>query len=116
MSVFSQRVAALMDGPPPRTPQRVVEGMALRGKRILVNADDGQWHGDIRAVDDPYWMDDSGVRPYRWLPGGRVPEGADENKARLFVSACTEPDWYEWGKTKRRPKIVEYPATLVWVE
>jgi hypothetical protein len=90
--------------------------MALRGKRILVNADDGQWHGDIRAADDPYWMDDEVLPPIRWQPGHPVPKGADPERAHLMVAAVTERDWYEWAKTTRRPKVVEYLAYLVWVE
>lgn len=90
--------------------------MSLRGRRVLVNGDDGQWHGDLRAVDDPYWMDTEVLPPARWQPGKPVPEGADPTRAALHVAVCTEPDWYEWPKTKRRPKIAEYAAILVWVE
>lgn len=112
----ARSVAALLDGPPPLTPERVTEQTCLWGRRIIVSGNDGEWHRDIRACSDPYWMDSETLPPLRWQAHHPVPEGADVNRADLYVSACTEKDWYEWRRTKRRPKVVEYPATVVWVE
>lgn len=105
--------SVLIDGPPARVPERVREDSVLRGRRVVVNGD-GEWFYDIRAVEDPYWYDED--TRLRWPVGGRVPAGADADRARLFVSACRERDWYEWARTKRRPEIREYPAYLVWAE
>lgn len=111
-----------MDGPQPRVPERVTAGTVLRGKRVIVPwfresdaapESSEEWRYDVRAVDEPYYYDqDAHVR---WFPGQPVPEGADPN-APLYVGICTEHDWYEWGRTKRRPEVFEYEAYMVFVE
>ncbi len=107
----------LMDGPPSRDPKRVTEGTVLRGKRVLVGDDDGEWVGDLRAVDDPYWLDHvPGSPAYRWKVTSDPPDGARATDAVLTVSVSTEADWYDWARTRRRPEIREYPAYRVWVE
>lgn len=124
MTTSADRMAVLMDGPPPRVPERVTEDSQTVGRRVLVNTSfvdetredwHEQWARDLRAVDNPYWYDEQTHK--RWLPGPlNVPDDADPDRARLFVSVCTERDWYDWARTKRRPEVREYPAYLVWVE
>lgn len=107
-----------MDGPPARDPERVSEGMALRGRRVLVNDATGEWVGDLRAADDAYWADTVTDAPlvYRWPVGGDPPDDAAVEHRVLTVAVCTEKDWYEWGRTSRRPQVTEFPAYLVWAE
>lgn len=114
----TQRLLGLMDGPPSRAPARVTESTALRGKRVLVADSDGTWVSDIRAVDDPYWLDPDADSPAysRWQVNHDPPAGASQDRAVLHVAVCTEPDWYEWAHTRRRPEVREYAAYLVWVE
>lgn len=114
MAETVDRTIVLMDGPPARVPERVAAGMPLRGRRLIVNAPDGRWVHDVRAVDDAYLLDPD--THLAWLPGTGVPNGADESRAVLTVAACTEQGWYDWARTKRRPEVVEYPAYLVWAE
>lgn len=111
---MSDRVSALVEGPAALVPERIVPGMALRGRRVVINSGDGDWVRDARAADDPYMYDEA--VNLRWLPGSPVPADADVDRARLYVAAVREADWYEWARTKRRPQVVEYPAYLVWAE
>lgn len=110
------RTSVLMDGPPARTPERVVAGLALRGHRVILADLAGNLRYDLRAAEDPYWLDPDVIGPNRWPNGAEPPEGCDSDRAVLTVSLCTEADWYEWGRTKIRPQIVERPAYLVWSE
>lgn len=114
MTTRPDRATALMDGPPARAPERITETTVLAGRRVTVNAEDGTWVRDLRAIDNAYWYDETTYK--RWLPGAPVPADGDPTRARLFVSVCTERDWYEWSRTKRRPEVREYPAYLVWAE
>lgn len=115
----TQRTTALMDGPAPLRFERVVEGMPLRGVRVrILDETTGKWYRDLRAVDDPYWMDRETLDAYlkRWPGGADPPKGAAVYRAELTVSVVTEPDWWEWARTKRRPKVEEYPAYRVRAE
>lgn len=108
------RVQTVMDGPPPRVPERVTAGTVLRGKRVVVpRPESDEWRYDVRAADDPYYYD--AATHQRWYPGTPVPEGADP-QAPLYVAICTEHDWYEWARTKRRPQVREYKAYVVFAE
>lgn len=111
--------SVLMDGPPARHPQMVTEGTRLHGRRVVVyDSTVCDWLGDLRACDDPYWRDVDADYPVlqRWPVGGQVPAGARPERAELTVSLVTEPDWYEWRRTHRRPEVREIPAYLVRVE
>ena len=115
----TQRATALMDGPAPLRFERVVEGMALRGRRVRIyDSATNTWFRDLRAVDDPYWMDPETLDAYlkRWPGGAAPPKDAAVYRAELTVAVVTEPDWWEWAKTKRRPKVVEYAAYRVRAE
>jgi hypothetical protein len=84
----------LVVGPPPaRQPQPVVAGMALYGKRVVLNVPDG-YVPDQRAIADPTI-------------------GAD---GRLYVPVCSEQDWYAWMLNGTAPRVQQFPAYLVWVE
>lgn len=114
MSTTPDRTTVLMDGPPPRVPTRVTEDAPTRGARVVLVTTTGEIHRDMRAVDVPYMYDEE--THLRWLPGRPVPEGADPHRARLHVAVCAEADWYHWAHTRRRPRITEVPAYLVWIE
>lgn len=113
------RLSSLMDGPPTRAPERVREDTVLRGRRVQVLDDTRGWVGDLRAADNPYWYDGEHWEDpahARWPATSDPPDGADRDRAVLTVAVCTERDWYEWARTRRRPEIREYPAYAVWVE
>lgn len=82
-----------LDAPAPRAPERVLDGVETKGRRVVLLRPEG-YLSDMRAVSNPEM-------------------GAD---ARLYVRVCSEGEWYRWGITGERPTIQEYPAYLVFVE
>lgn len=90
--------APFWGAPPPRTPTRVTEGMAVNGKRVIVSNEDGWWY-DNRAAG-PTFRDHRGI---------------------LKVWVIPEADWYQW-MDKPEGTIFPYdlaqawPADLVYVE
>lgn len=114
MTTATARFQALMEGPPPRAPERITPETALRGRRVVVNLDSGEWSATLRAAEDPFWYDETALR--RWPVGQEAPDDADAARARLFVELVTEADWYAWQASKRRPRTNIYPAYLVWAE
>lgn len=105
---------AVTNGPPKRAPERVNEDSVTKGLRVAAFSEERGWTYDLRAVDNPYWYDEE--THLRWLPGSTPPAGADSSRARLFVAVAGEQDYYGWSHTKRRPRIHELPAYLVWLE
>lgn len=85
----------LVTAPPPtRPPRRVVEGMALRWKRVILH-EPTQWVYDVRAAGNPHRDDDG----------------------ELCVPVMTEQDYYRYRFVEGFvPEVVTYPANLVWVE
>lgn len=82
-----------LDAPAPRAPERVLEGVETRGKRVILLRPEG-YMSDMRAVSNPEMGED----------------------ARLYVRICSESQWFRWAITGERPLIQDYPAYLVFVE
>lgn len=79
--------------PPARTPRLVADEPALRGKRVILSRPHGFVY-DVRAVSE-LWTNEDG---------------------HLCVDVVTEEEYFRWMFTLEDPKVVTYPAHLVWVE
>jgi len=95
-------LAAVGIQPPARTPHRVTERMALRGRRVLaVTKRDNEWVWveNLRAISDPYW---------------------DKGEGRWHVRFVPEKIWYEWDRTNDVRVLDDatrsYPMYLMYVE
>jgi len=89
--------------PPTRTPTRVTERLAMRGRRVLIltqdNDDEWVWVDNKRAISNAYWNVDEGCWHIRWVP---------------------ERIWYEWARTgdvrSLDGEVRSFPMALVYVE
>lgn len=120
--IARQREPFLTLGPPPtRPPRPVAERTVTDNARVILNTPEG-YHYDLRAIGNPYWVDDESGR--KWLPGQDLPDGADPDRAELRVVVSPEADWYRWNdggrKTDDDPRVTgvarEPLASVVWLQ
>lgn len=88
-----ERPLPYFGAPPARTPRLVADEPALRGKRVILSRPHGFIY-DVRAVSE-LWTNEDG---------------------HLCVDVVTEEEYFRWMFTLEDPKVVTYPARLVWVE
>jgi len=74
-------------------PERVVEGMSVRGRRVIVLRPDG-YQRDVRALEDP----------------------ERDAAGDLVVRVCSETAWYALGLNGTHPESVLAKAYLVFAE